>query len=120
MFVTEVPYPTDEERLRTSIRTELRAQRAMADLALDDTALDQLADAIAYNTEEAFAVRWAPRWVKDGAPHRWTEPVGGEPTEHFVDCIRCRRMTVHKSAAEADAWYERHGREEHTKLPAGD
>ena len=75
----------------------------MADLALDDATLDQLAGGIAYNIEYAFAVRWAPRWVKDGEPHHWTEPEGREPTQHFVDCVRCRRLSVHQSATKADA-----------------
>lgn len=112
--VSELPYPTAEERLRDSIRTELQVFQVGADLALDDVLSDELANCIADNIEYAFAERWVPRWVKEGQPRRWTEPLNGEPTEYFVDCVTCRRLTAHPSAAEADAWYEQHARQEHT------
>jgi hypothetical protein len=107
--VTDIPYPTDLERLRDNIREELQAQRAVRDLDLDDATLDGLADAIASNIEYVFSVEWAPNWADGG--RRWTEPPGDLPTTWFVECRRCKRITVHPSSAEADAWWERHHQE---------
>ncbi len=61
MRVTDIPYPTDLERLRDNVRAELQAQSAMRDLDLDDVLLDGLADAITSNVDYGFSVRWEPR-----------------------------------------------------------
>lgn len=106
--MTDVPYPTDYDRMRDNIRDELAAQKAMADLPLDDVTLDRMADGIATNLDYAFSVAWAPRWVKEGNPHRWVEG-----PQHFVECLRCQRITAHQSGDEADAWWEAHVRAEH-------
>lgn len=80
----------------------------MRDLHLDETTLDALAKAIATNVEYAFDVKWAPRWAKEGDPHRWVErsPSAGE--SHFVECLRCKRITVHPTAEKADEWWSSH------------
>ena len=106
--MTDIPYPTDLERLRDNIRAELQAQRAMRDLDLDDATLDGLADGITSNVDYGFSVKWEPKWVHGDEPHRWTEQPGEAPTKWFVECVRCKRITAHDSQAEADAWWERH------------
>ena len=111
--MTEVPYPTDYDRMVDNIRSELLAQRAMRDLPLDDSQVDALANAIAANLDYGFSVSWAPRWVEPGDPHRWTEPMTADQRQHFVECLQCRRITVHPSEADANAWYERHREAEH-------
>ena len=112
--MVEIPYPTDYERMRDNIRAELQAQRAMVDLPLDDSTLDRLADGIATNLDYGFSVEWRPRWVKGDEPQRWAEPPGDRPTDHYVECLRCRRITMHGSAAEADAWWASHVRDDHS------
>src|SRR5437016_1672336 len=58
--VTDIPYPTELERLRNNIRAELHAQRALRDLDLDDATLDGLADGITSNVDYGFSVKWEP------------------------------------------------------------
>jgi len=82
--MTDIPYPTDSERLRENIRGELQAQRAMRDLDLDDATLDGLTAAITANVDYGFSVKWQPRWVRGNEPHRWTEPPGDAPAKWIV------------------------------------
>ena len=92
--VTDVPYPDDHERLIDDVRTELEAQRAIRGLPLDDATLDGLADNVVTNIEYAFDVNWAPRWIKDGSYHRWIDTPPDAAPSHFVECLRCARITV--------------------------
>lgn len=110
--MAEVPYPNDFDRLRANIREELSAQRAMGDLPLDQIVIDRLADGIASNIEYAFDVHWAPKWAKNDEPHRWTEAVEGRD-QYFVECLRCRKVWVFPSVAEADSRWEQHLGEAH-------
>lgn len=106
--MSDVPYPTDHERMRANIREQLGVETAIGNLPLDDSTLDRMAEGIATNLDYAFSVAWAPRWVKEGEPHRWVEG-----TQHFVECTRCRRITAHDASIEADAWWEEHAHAEH-------
>jgi hypothetical protein len=94
--------------MRDNVRSELQAQRAMADLPLDDATLDRLAEGIAANLDYAFSIAWSPRWVKGDEPHRWTEG-----SQHFVECLKCKRITVHPTSVDADRWYEDHSQNGH-------
>jgi hypothetical protein len=80
----------------------------MARLDLDQRTLDHFADGIVANIDYAFSFHWAPRWVHDGEPHRWTEQPGDAPTTWFVECLPCKRITAHSSQADADGWWEHH------------
>jgi hypothetical protein len=106
--VTDVPYPQDIDRLVGNIRTELHAQLGMARLELDESVIESLAVGIASNIDYAFEFRWRPRWVPSGDAHRWTESSESGDEQHFVECLQCKRITVHESAAEGDAWYAEH------------
>jgi hypothetical protein len=80
----------------------------MRGLDVGDAALDGIADGIVANVDYAFSVKWSPRWVPDGEPHRWTEASADGATRWFVECLRCKRLTAHDSEVEADAWGEQH------------
>jgi hypothetical protein len=111
--MTEVPYPTVDERLAGNIKEELTAQRAMSDLPLTDQQIDQLASAIRSNVLYGFEVRWSPRWVKGDDPHHWVEDADSAHPKYFVECLRHERITVHDSEAAATEWWSEHQRTEH-------
>lgn len=111
--MSDVPYPDDWDRLGENILTELRVQNAGRRLNLPDPVVAGLAEGLLAEVRYAFDVRWAPKWVRSGDPHKWSEPGDGGTTAHYVDCIRCRRLSVHPGPAEADAWYAEHARANH-------
>lgn len=106
--MTDVPYPEAIDRLVGDIRTELHAQAGMARLELDELVIENLAAGIASHIDDAFEFRWRPRWVPPRDAHRWTEASESGDEQHFVECLQCKRITVHASAAAGDAWYAQH------------
>jgi hypothetical protein len=108
----EVPYPDDLERLRDAVRDELAVQQGISGETSDDRRLDTLTDMVVARIDYGFDVRWKPKWVPSGDAHRWIED-----GEHHVECLTCRRITAHASAADADAWYEEHRLAEHDGAP---
>ena len=109
--VTEVPYPDDIERLVDNIRTEVNAQLAMAGVDLEQPVIENLAAGIASSIDHAFEFHWRPSWAQRGDAHRWSEVSDSGVERHFVECLRCKLITVHAVAAEGDAWYSQHIRE---------
>lgn len=106
-------HETDLDRLAGNIREELSAQNAMLELGLGEDVLDDLAERIAGNVDYAFACRWAPRWVNDGEPHRWSENADGVQ-RFFSECVECGWVgSSTGSPDEVDAAYRRHRVEEH-------
>ena len=103
----EVQRIDDVQRLQRAVRAELQAQTAMQNVVLDISVLDRLACGVAAHVDYGFDVRWAPKWVKAGDAHRWSED-----GEEFVECLVCGRTTAHAIAGEADEWYTGH-RTEH-------
>jgi Zn ribbon nucleic-acid-binding protein len=99
----EVQRIDDLERLRLAVREELQAQAAMNDVMLNIPLLDRMASGVAAQVDYGFDVRWAPKWVKTGDAHRWTED-----GEELVECLVCGRTTAHLPPAEADEWYADH------------
>ena len=108
--VSEVPYPDDIDRLAENIRTEINAQLGMERIDLDQSVLENLTAGIASSIDYAFEFHWRPRWVRSGDAHRWAAASESGDPQHFVECLRCKRITVHASAAEGDAWYSDHVR----------
>lgn len=108
--MTDVPYPDDIDRLVENIRTEINAQLGMARIELPSETVEQLASAIAANIDYAFDFRWRPRWVKDGEPHHWQRSTESGGEQYFIECLRCKRITVHPTADDATAWYAEHVR----------
>lgn len=102
----DVPYPDDFDRLRDAVRDELTVQHGIAHREIDGAWLDSLADMVLARIEQGFDMAWRPKWVSGGAVHRWAE---GD--EHFVECLKCRRITAHTSQATADAWSTEHRHE---------
>jgi hypothetical protein len=109
--VTDFPYPDDIDRLVGNIRTEIKAQLGMARVELDQSVIESLAVGIASNIDYAFEFHWRPRWVRGGDAHRWPEASASGDEQHYVECLQCKRITVHSTAAEGDAWYSQHVRE---------
>ncbi len=70
--------------LEDNIRTELRAQNALAELGLSQQAIDRIAWAIKTELRYAFSVDWSPRWVKPGQLHAWEES-----GSFFARCPSC-------------------------------
>jgi hypothetical protein len=99
----EVQRIDDVQRLQLAVRDELQAQAAMQDVVLDVSVLDRMASGVAAHVNYGFEVRWAPKWVKAGDAHRWSED-----GEEFVKCLGCGRTTSHPTAVEADEWYADH------------
>lgn len=114
--MTDFPYPDDIDRLVGNIRTEINAQLGMSRVELDHSVIEHLAVGIASNIDHAFEFHWRPRWVQSGEAHRWTETSKSGDDQHFVECLHCKRITVHATAAQGDAWYSQHVRE-HADLP---
>ena len=113
-LMSEVPYPSDGERLLGNIREEIQAQSAGSSLRLTDEDVERLAISIASNVEYGFDVRWAPRWIKGDDPHRWVEgPDTTNPT-YFVECLRHKRITMHESETDATNWWSGHVQAEHS------
>ncbi len=81
----------------------------MHDVTLDKPTLDRMASGVAAHVDHGFDVRWAPKWVKAGEPHRWTAD-----GEEFIECLVCGRTTAHFTSVEADEWYADH-RSEHPR-----
>jgi hypothetical protein len=106
--VTDVPYPDDIDRLVENIRTEINAQLGMARIELPPATVEQMASGIAANIDYAFDFNWHPRWVKGEEPHRWREIAESGGEKHFVECLRCKRITVHSTADDGVAWYAEH------------
>ncbi len=107
----------DLERLKSNIREELAAQSALRDLGLDESSLDGLANSIAVNIEYAFDVKWAPRCVKPGDAHYWSEPSAELPTgeNHFAECLLCEWISSHNATRrDAERRYGRHFQNEHS------
>ena len=77
-------------------------------MELNQTTVDNLVAGIAANIDYAFEFRWRPRWLKDGDAHRWTEGSESDEPRHFVECLACKRITVHACVDEATAWYVTH------------
>lgn len=96
-------YPEDLGRLRDAIRDELAVQHGIEGREVDGKWLDVLADMISSRIDYGFDIRWAPKWVAPGSAHQWEED-----GEHFAECLRCRIVTVHESAAGATQWYTAH------------
>jgi hypothetical protein len=106
--VRDVAPIDDLTRLRLAIRDELAVQHGIGRRDLDDASwLDVLSEMLAARVDYGFDVHWAPKWVRPGEPHTWTEA-----GEFFVECLRCRTTTAHPTDAEARKWYEGH-RSEH-------
>lgn len=112
--MTNVPYPSDIERLEENIRDEIRAQNGTGGLDLDDATIRRLAACIAANVDYAFKIDWQPRWVPSGGPHRWTDSGDGSGDRHFVECLRCKKITMHTTSELAETWYADHRRIEHS------
>jgi hypothetical protein len=70
--------------------------------------VEQLASGIAANIDYAFDFHWRPRWVKGDEPHRWSETADSVGEQHFVECLRCKRITVHPTAEDGVAWHAKH------------
>ena len=101
-------YPDDHERLRDAIRDELAVQHGIGGQPTDGKWLDVLADMVSSRIDHGFDIQWAPKWVAPGSAHQWEQD-----GEHFVDCLPCRVITVHESAADATQWYRTHSSERH-------
>ena len=110
--VREHPYPDDHQRLRFAVRDELAAQHGIGRRCADDAWIEVLADMVVARIDYGFDVRWAPTWLKGSQVHRWIED-----GEHYVDCVRCRRLTSHASDADATAWHAEHERVVHLPWP---
>ena len=106
--MTDVPYPDDLVRLIGNIRTELKAQLGMAEIEVPSALVDRLASNIAANIDYAFHFEWRPRWVKGDEPHRWHDTSESGDERYFVECLRCKVITVHATADDRTAWYTNH------------
>lgn len=103
--VREVPAIDDLTRLRLAIRDELVVQYGISGQEVDGRWLDVLTDMVAARVDHSFDVRWAPKWVRSGDPHRWAE--GGE---YFVECLACGVTTAHPTEDGASGWFDEHRR----------
>ena len=106
----EIERPSDQHRLRESVRKEVEAQNALMGLNLDSETVDNLAWAVSSTIEYGFNVEWSPKWVKARDPHHWQEPNENSPSGewHLRECLECGRTTRHATTEEADADYRAH------------
>lgn len=75
-----------------------------------------MADAIAASVDNAFDIEWAPRWVKPGDAHYWSEPSNELPSGeiHFAECLECDWVSGHNpTRREAEQKFGRHKQREH-------
>lgn len=99
----------DLDRLRDAIRDELSAQHGIRGLEIDSEWLDTLADSVSSRVEYGFDVEWNPRWVRPGEPQRWEED-----GEFYVECLKCRRVTIHHTYEDGTSWFTAHAFSSHT------
>jgi hypothetical protein len=98
-------------RSKTMVTTRPDRSSPRAGVDLEQSVIENLAAGIASGIDYAFDFHWRPRWVPRGDAHRWSEVSESGVERHFVECLRCRLITVHAVASEGDAWYSQHIRE---------
>lgn len=100
-------------RLTEHIQDELVAMNVPLNLQLDAATVGDLAESIAVNITYAFEVKWAPKWVKAGQPHRWQEATPDAKT-HYVECLACGAVFADASAEAAEVSYRDHQHSRHS------
>ncbi|HEX2895624.1 MAG TPA: hypothetical protein VHO29_16600 [Marmoricola sp.] len=90
--------------LESNVRTELQVTNGGFDLGLSDETIERLMQGVTSGLLYAFAVDWAPDWVKPGDVHHWEEA-----GRYFARCGVCLADSPPSSGQEtAEAWARQH------------